>query len=249
MSFSGIISIYACALYFTTAINSCLYQELTLNQALASWVVERHLERARLGLCPVPSGILENNEGSNASLSLPISKICPGLPSFGGLLTNICNNLPHPAMKKMHFPCTLKATDVATLSLNCLERGILNPLFSNRKVEAKDILGLQILRLCRSHTNLVDLKHTDPITVQVYDKSTNNMLLDRPMDSPQIIAVYGLNEKSEKVRRKDAFFERTQSQYAPPVTSFLFHKVSVDDYLSNKIPGSLSNALKQLMSK
>lgn len=213
-----------------------------------AWVVERHLERTRLGLLHLPIGTLEDNKERNTNRTLPISKICPGLPSLGGILTSI-SHLPHPAVKKLEFPCTVKATEVASLSLNCLERGILGPLFGNKKVGAKDVAGLQTLRLCQSLASLVELKHADPSkVVQVYDKDTSDLILDRPMDSPQIIVVYGLNEITEKVRRKD-LMESTQSQYAPPIGSFLFQKVSFDDYLADKIPGSLSYALGVLKSK
>ncbi len=221
---------------------------MTLNQALVSWVIERHLERARLGLCRLPIGIVEDKKERN--LTLPISKICPGLTSLGSFLTTVSRSFPHPAVKKLDFYCAVKATEVASLSLHCLERCILGPLFGNKKkIGAKDIVGLQMLRVCQSHTTSIDLKYSDPPkAVQVYSKDKNEVIIDRPMDSPQIIIVYGLNEKTEKVRRKD-LMERTQSQYAPPPGSFLFQKVSIDDFLSDKMSGSLSNALNDLMKE
>lgn len=213
-----------------------------------SWVIERHLERARLGLLHFPIQTIEDQGGQNANLTLPVSRICQGLPSLAGILSSTFN-LPHPAVKKLDFPCRVKTTELASLFLNCLERGVLSPLFGSKKVGAKDIAGLQTLRLCKSHSSLVELKHLEPFKyVQVYDKDTGSLIVDRPMDSPQFIAVYGLNEVTEKVRRKD-ILEKTQSQFSVPPGSFLFQKVSVDDYLDDRIPGSLSNALKELTLK
>ena len=160
----------------------------------------------------------------------------------------ISNRLPHPASKKIDFSFSAKATDVASLALNLLERGILISLFDNRKVYAKDISGLTHLRIYQGYPTQVKMRHADSLSVQVLDISTNKMILDRPMDSPQYITVYGLSEETEMVRRKD-IAEKTKSQYVPSASSFLFQKVSVDDYLSDKIPGSLSNALKMMMQK
>ena len=161
----------------------------------------------------------------------------------------MCHDMPHPAISKVEFPWNTKATELASLTLDCLDNGILRYLFGNKRIDANDVLGLATLRLNRADPKLVKIRHVDSHAVQVFDKVTNRMLFDKPMDSPQYIAVYGLSTETEKVPRKD-MDDRKQSQHAPPGTSFLFQKVFIDDYLADKIrlenPGSLPSALKRL---
>jgi len=209
---------------------------------LAAWVTERHLERARLGLRRLPIGTLE---GTLETCASSISALCPGCPSLGGILS-VCEALPHPAIKKITFNWTANATELASLTLDCLERGILSSLYGSKRVDANDVIGLTTMRLQKGIPSLVRMKQLDN-AVQVLSKG-NMMLFDSSIESPQYIAVYGLSEETEKVRRKD-MDESTQSKGAPPISSFLFQKVIIDHYLSDEIPGSLSSALKSVMLK
>lgn len=188
----------------------------------------------------LPIGTLEGTLENEAS---SISALCPGCPSLGGILS-VCETLPHPAIKKINLNWTANATELASLTLECLERGILSSLYGSKKIDSNDVIGLTTMRLQTGIPSLVRMKQLDN-AVQVLSKG-NMMLFDSPIESPQYIAVYGLSGETEKVRRNDVE-ENTQSKGAPPISSFLFQKVFIDHYLSDENPGSLSTALKFVM--
>lgn len=223
-----------------------LLAELTLNQALISWCIERHLERARVGLCSIPIEILSKKDKKSDKMLL-ISKLCTGLPSLGGILMK-SKDLPHPGIKQFDLGGNFPATRLAILAVSCLEKAILMPVFG-RRVGIKDISGLTTIRL--SHLpQIVKMRHisSDDNNISVEDSLTKSAIFDSPMDSPQYIFVYGLSKETEQIRRQDVQ-NRKKSKHVAPSSAFLFQKVSIDDYLSDEIQGSLSNALKILMNK
>ncbi len=216
--------------------------ELTLNQALVSWITERHLELARLGQCRLHVNTLEDARSLESKV-LHISRLSPGLTSLGGILA-ISEKLPHPAIKKVQVSWTAKSTDLSSLTLDCLERGILLPLYGSKKIDASDVLGLRTIRVLNGSANEVKIKSVNPHGTNVMDEN-NVMILDSPTTSPQYLIIYGLSFETEEIRRRE-IVERTQIKGAPPITTFLFQKVSIDDYLSDSVDGSLSSALKEL---
>ncbi len=176
---------------------------------------------------------------------LPISKICVGLPSLGGILAR-CKDLPHPAIKHFEFTGSFPSSQLSTISKLCLEKALLSSVF-NRRIGTKEVDGLTTIRLHGDRPQIVKMRSIDS-NVVVNDIETNDMIIDRPIDSPEYISVYGLSGETEKVRRQD-IDNRNKSQHVPPSSSFLFEKVSIDDYLSGEIQGSLSNALKVLNAR
>ena len=216
------------------------FAELTLNQALVSWIMERYLEKVGLA----PRNQLE--ESFRHHELNPISKLCPGLPVLTRILSEY-ETLPHPGIKRISLKWCAKSTEVASLTLECVERAILASLYDKKRVEAQEIMGLEMIRLVRNEAIFVNMKHGEASKPFV-SNSDNLMVLDEPTDSPQFVVVYGLSKEIE-ITRRVSLEKRTHSKNFPPFSSFLFQKVSIDDFLAKDIPGSLSNALKTVMLK
>jgi len=216
--------------------------ELTLNQALTSWIIERHLERSRLGLRPFVHW--ENKRSNNEKID-PINKLCIGLPCLGSILQSSCT-LPHPAVKKAEFNGNIRSTEIPKLLFSLLDRMVYT-MFDGKKRHINDVNGLNILRLCGSAKPRT--VHLCPLaghqTVHTVDASTNEILLENGAMSPQYISCYGLSYETENIRR-DEIDRRKVSPHGIPSSSFLFQKVSiVDDHSSRS--DSLSNALSRCM--
>lgn len=214
--------------------------ELTLNQALVSWIVERYLEKTSIG--PI-----ESSEDPVACKNpYLLSKLCPGLPALTRLLSK-GEALPHPGIKYISLKWSVRSVDVASLTLECLEKVVLASLYDKKRVDAQDVTGLELLRLANGESGFVNMKQTESARAHVVIKE-NLMVIDKPIASPTYVAVYGLSRETEIMRRIGQE-KRTHSKGSPPLSSFLFQKVSIDDFLAKDTPGSLSNALKTVMLK
>jgi hypothetical protein len=209
-----------------------------LNQALVSWVIERYLENASLEP-------LEQSKDPLPSKNLDLmSKLSPGLP----MLTTILSKgvaLPHPGVKQISLKWCLKSVDIASLTLECLEKVILGSLYDKKRVDAQDVTGLQILRFVNGESGFVTMKQIEPTRAHVMN-TDNFTAIDKSVDSPTFVVVYGLSRETEIMRRIGQE-KRTHPKGSPPFSSFLFQKVSIDDFLAKDTPGSLSNALKTVM--
>jgi len=229
-------------IYNTTLDVEAVYRwiELTLNQALVSWVVERYLEKASLG----PFEQSEDPRSCNGLQQM--GKLCPGLPAFTRILSK-CETLPHPGIKHIRLQWCANSVDVASLTLECFERVILASLYDKKRVDAQDVTGLEVLRFVDGKSEFVNIKQAEPAKAFVVNKD-NLMVIDKPIDSPTYAVVYGLHRETEVMRRIGQE-KRTHPKGAPPFSSFLFQKVSIDDFLAKDTPGSLSNALKTVLLK
>ena len=105
--------------------------QLTLNQVLVAWSIERHIERAKKS--SLTSDKAEEFRYANQSKhsikerQLILDQLCPGLPK----LIFMCQssyNLPHPVIDFVEYHGAVKASSVATLTLTLLERSIMGPL-------------------------------------------------------------------------------------------------------------------------
>lgn len=231
---------FSVQIYNTTLDVEAIYRwiELTLNQALVSWVIERFLENASLEP-------LEQSEDVLPSKNLDLmSKLSPGLPILSTILSKGVT-LPHPGVKRIGLKWCLKSVDIASLTLECLERVILGSLYDKKRVDAQDVIGLEILRFVDRESGFVTMKQIEPTIAHVMN-TDNLTAIDKSVDSPTFVVIYGLSRETEIMRRIGQE-KRTHPKGSPPFSSFLFQKVSIDDFLAKDTPGSLSNALKTVM--
>ena len=224
-------------LHILFSILTCTQQkELTLNQAVVSWCVERHLESTRLGLSFFTTGDEANAKVSN------IDHVSPGLASLGCILLKN-KELPHPGVKGLDFNFVINGPDLAGMTVKCLEQAILPILFDQRKITMRDVRDLSNIRITNNDVQSVHLK--DGERVQVIDYLSGRNIWDRELDSLQYVSVYGLNAETEFAARHFHDDGIATGMMASP-TSLLFKTILVNDYLS--VSNSLSNALRDILT-
>ena len=112
--------------------------ELTLNQVLIAWVVERYIQRSQLGQRAGRRKATDTaapRRAAGASLSkrerrTMIDKLEPGFPHLYDIL-DASYDLPHPAIEKLEMGGVIKASSVASVALALLEK-CLNGLFTRK---------------------------------------------------------------------------------------------------------------------
>lgn len=199
-------------------------KELTLNQAILSWVMERHLERSTHSLRSfLPDTIIGFKNIVQAS-----------------------NQIPHPALKSVEFSGNVKSTEIPKLVFVLLEC-LITTLFDGKKRQIHELHGLQTFRFCGdSKPRPVRLFPTSSNqTVHAVDFSTNELIPDNPAINPQYMSSFGLSIETEKLLRSE-ISNRKKSPHTVPYSSFLFQKVFVDDRMESD---SVTIALKKLMSR
>lgn len=201
------------------------HTELTLNQALSSWIMEMHLQR---------------------SMRLPGSFAPETVTGFSKLMCNACN-LPHPAAKQFILDGNVKATDLSKLAFNILDR-LIYTLFDGKKYQLSDIQGIQTIRFCgMDDPQLVRLlplpSHQLVCTV---DSTTNQMIFDNPALNLQYVSSFGLSVDDENITRDSN--ERKKKPPSVPVTMLIFQKVH-HLFEENVQSGTLSDALIKLMKR
>lgn len=216
--------------------NLCL--ELTLNQAVVSWSLERHLETVRLGI----NNLSLQPESACDSNILTIHRICPGLISLGKILI-AKKDLPHPAVKGIDLTFTVNAPELIGLLSQSLERAIMPVVFDQKKVTIKDVRDSAIIRNSPTGSQLICLKDINP--VQAIDYSSGCNVQDKSLENSQYVAVYGLNPETEFNSRNN-YDEGFTSTITPPQSSLLFKSISVHDYLS--VSDLLANSLKHILN-
>jgi hypothetical protein len=183
--------------------------ELTFNQVLIAWVVERHIERAQLGLLRhSPAYNTEEIMCHRASFSnkerrMVIDSLKPGFPLLFDILDG-SHGLPHPAIEKLELGGVIKASSVASVALSMLEK-CLNDLGlvqkeSQRSLEFQvpALSGTSIIRLSRTRpptpVNLVwdaSRKSARAVTLESDIESSN--VQDSPIDCPEYLCFYCFN--------------------------------------------------------
>lgn len=230
--------------------------ELTFNQVLIAWVIERHIERAQLGLLRhSPAQNAEEITCQSASFSnkeqrMMIDSLEPGFPLLFDILDG-SHDLPHPAVEKLELGGVIKASSVASVALSMLEK-CLNGLGLVRK-ESQHSLESQVQEL--SGTTIIRLSRTRPPTpVNLFWDSSRNsaraMMLesnnkssnvqDSPIDCPEYLCVYCFNHYSSD--------EECKATTLSP-SSMCFREVMVDDKSDGKKGVPFVDALLSLRER
>ena len=206
-----------------------MFAELTLNQALSSWVMERHLE----------------------STGFPLHIFAPQkVIGFSHIVQN-CYDLPHPAMKKIEFLSNVKSSEMAKLVFNLLGV-VVTTLYEGKKRNISDLRGLQTVRLNGGNKPCpVQLfPSANKQTIHTIDICSNELINDNPAMNPQYVSSFGLSMESESIWLS-GLDKRKKSSHTVPFSSYLFQKVFLIDGGVDDTAGvcSLSTALTKLMKR
>jgi hypothetical protein len=181
---------------------------LTLHQALIGWVIERQIERSRLGILrPLYEENKKTRERRTFTTDIERKSVVdfysPGLPALNSVLES-SHDLPHPAVAKIHNEGVIRSSSVATATLEFLENCVLPPILSESKapitVETAKA-NMTIVRLSRSEKpRLVKLvwdkarRHALVSLISGDTTNTQAMIRDSPIDCPEYICLYCVNE-------------------------------------------------------
>ena len=168
-----IISFHFCLLIeITFTVFASPLSELTLNQALAGWIMERHLKQNQVML-----------ETFNPTNILGFAKVFHH--AWG---------LPHPALKKLELKGNIKSTDLNRLTYNILGC-LFNTIFDTHKRQINEIRGLEIFRLYNEHSSRV-VKFVPLSRQQVIhtvDNNSHELLHDNAAMDVKYISSFGFS--------------------------------------------------------
>jgi len=168
---------------------------LSLSQVLAAWSIERHLESARLGLLYIEKKECAQNEMINTmSKFTSFNEALPGLQALEDMVT-VASGLPHPAIASVENKSSLKATVLASLTLELLE-AIISLVFHKRKI----VEGIDIIRYTgKGGASRVDITKDSTNSTRVQISGKGKVLKDKPTDSPEYCVVFGLSESQKSL--------------------------------------------------
>ena len=177
--------------------------ELTLNQVLVAWIIERHIQRAQLGLLRHNTSTVVRNEPQTFSSENERKHIAndmvPGFPHLVDLL-NASHDLPHPAIEKLKLEGVIKASSVATVALGLLEKCLNALLRKETKHCASNISGLSgtvVIRSARDQrpkiVNLSWDSQGEAARVTESKSGISSTAQDSPIECPEYICFYGCN--------------------------------------------------------
>jgi len=213
--------------------------QLTLDQVLVSWSMERHIERVSKKLLTTDT-VLKNRQENQSSYTIRerqaiLDQLCPGLQTFL-FLCQSSYNLPHPAIDQVEHHGVIKASSVATLALSMLDRNVMGALvksgtpWTNRNVI--------IVRMSREQRpKLVSLNWDASHQVaRVHELGLDNPpeFKDFPIDCPEYICFYCHQRYS------------ADEGNANSVLSLLLKEVMVDTKLSESKSRPFTSAMQFL---
>lgn len=185
----------------TTIKKEYLHQlvSLTLDQALLGWFMQQTIKKmARLNLRE--SLLLSQPWKDNTARENPV----PELSRLTDIL-ECWHTLPHPAIKKVECQGVIRASSVATTTLEVLEKAVL-PLL---KIDMAAPFGskfspFRILRLSRSDkakmVNLSwDSSRRQAIVVESTEMPGKDIIRDSPIDCPEYKCFFWLTEEERKI--------------------------------------------------
>lgn len=213
--------------------------ELTLNQVLVAWVVERHIEQAKLGNIRNPCvdsmnpSVVEGVLPPDEERRFMLDSLEPGFPLLLNMLET-GNDLPHPAIEMTLFGGVIKASSVATVALSLLEK-CMNGLA--RKETSKASGTATIIRFSRTQRPTRVGLVWDPLREQAQpmkmDSESILNMQDSPIDCPEYLCIYCFNHYSN---------DDNESKVSP--AAMCFREVMVDDKSEGRKGGdSFVNAL------
>ncbi len=209
--------------------------ELTLNQSLVTWKLERHLQQSQEVSLRLNSGknLCDTEEPPEVKNLGLIDSLAPGLPALTDMLES-SYSLPHPAIERVELGGVIRASTVAATTLEMLETCILSVLSIDSKV--LELLQMSTIRLSRSQaprrvkldwiTNGRDRK-------AIASEHDTRVVSDAPIDCPEYICSFwlGLDDNAKQDLRS---------------LPMLFSEVLVDDGISDKNATQFTQTLETM---
>jgi hypothetical protein len=199
---------------------------LSMTQALVSWYIERHLERMQTGLITESPLPLPQATATPLAKTVELDRLCRGLPALCNILES-AEAIPHPASLRRVYDGIVRSSSVASVALDLLERGILDPLRaeSKEKLVQDKHYKLCIFRSSRSTTpKQVRLERDKQrrVAVRIVSDTSSNVgfMKDSPIDCPEYTIVffsldYADNEDGHVAKRTfPKLFEEVTVGYA-----------------------------------
>jgi hypothetical protein len=178
--------------------------ELTLNQAMTSWIIERGIERATKfgsapwcdGIPPVSASYVDDAQKLNL-----MERLCPGLATIHQMLEDLYS-LPHPGVSRVAHYGVIRSSTVATKTLDMVERCILSTIFKDSTGDdfQSALSNTRIIRTSRSSAPELVQLCWDPSKRRALARRPNaspgssQTIHDSPIDCPEYLCYYELNQ-------------------------------------------------------
>ena len=177
---------------------------LSLNQVLAAWVIEHHIQSTQLGLFQSPQTFNDEDRNCTSFLTfkernLTIDSLKPGFSYLLEIL-DASYKLPHPAIAKLEMNGVIKASSAATVALGLVEK-CLNGLtwIDSREPTSHGPESFETIRLSRTERpSLVHLswdRRRENALVSKLESGFVSYVRDSPIDSPEYLCFYCSNNK------------------------------------------------------
>ena len=224
---------------------------LTLNQVVAAWLIERHIQRSRTGLLS-PCLRQEEPPGPNNIVDVArerrlreIDKLCPGLPELIDVLRSSAE-LPHPAVKTLEFNTVMMASSVASHTVGLLRDCILKNLSSGKATDPSIIslaTNTVVIRSSRGDKSQVVtlVPKRDSLSPSVsleLGMSDRKAISDSPIDCPEYVCYFCWESYS------DANKERSRDE-----VPMVFPEVIIGDVVRDRRPSLFSQRLIELKQR
>jgi hypothetical protein len=226
--------------------------ELTLNQVMTAWSFERHLERSRTGMLLLSPHFRSQSNFEREDREKALDSFCRGLPSLIRM-AKIASDLPHPGFEMVSIGEPVRATILAKLTLDILERAILNLMFNEKKVNLDDCPDMVILRLCKGQEQrLVHLsRDSSRKGVCLADKNDLSMktLKDTPLLSPEYVCIFGFDKEFSADTRPGDIDTPPKTRFKPPDSAHLFSNVLVGRTTNGSKSKIIHDSIMRLMKQ
>ena len=186
--------------------------ELSLNQSLLSWTIERHLERSRKGILhPLSASAKDELTRRDAQKlhekwSTELGAVCPGLPLLSDILHSAVS-LPHPAVCIVQSNALLRGT-MARVVFELLERAILAPIFGDGKKylssNAHNVTILRATGLEKPH--VVRLSRGRQEGEALITDGRGRAIVDSPVEGVEYTVVFGLRCRDDEGTASEEIF-------------------------------------------
>ncbi len=190
--------------------------ELTLNQSLVTWIIERGMELSSKSDLASTSGFDAPRIASPHSDDMRkiVQELSPGLPSLQHMLEN-SYQLPHPGISRVENHGVIRSSTVAKKTLEMLDTCILGTLFKDSgspEVLKRAHSALRVIHISRSSMpELVkltwDLTKKSAAAYGTRNVTYDHPVQDSPIDCPEYICFFQISQYDEKAHHIDPYFQ------------------------------------------
>jgi len=186
--------------------------ELSMNQSLANWCIERHLFRSQRLL--LKEDVSDRSKDTDVSSN--INKICPGLQFLRGTL-DLGNTFPSHIIHKKESCHRIRSTSIASLTYD-LVKSCVKSIYNDSQVDVmqSDVNIIRYLQISEN-TKSRECHIPKPVAlstnsktgmVRVSDLLSGEDIVDSRMESPVYLCVFGNLFNRECTALKNNYMEK-----------------------------------------